>query len=174
MDIETIKEGQHVIYGTNGICLVESITEMAFSVGGEKKTYCILRPLADPKSVIYLPYDNELLLSRLRPVLAKQEITEILSKPLACESPWVEDKKLRAATFRELIVGNHIPTLLSLIKCLCEKRDELTAQNKKMLSADREALNTSLKAVCDEIAFALGLPQQAAEEKLREYLDITL
>ena len=174
MDIGTIKAGHHVIYGNNGICLVESITEMAFSAGEQKKPYYILRPLANPNSVIYLPHDNKLLISRLRAILTKQEIADILSKPLTDGVSWIEDKKLRAAAFRDRVSSNHLPTLLSLIKCLCEKQDELIAQNKKMLSADREVLNNALIAARNEIAFVLDISQEDTEKRLQAYLDIAL
>ena len=174
MDIGTIKAGHHVIYGNNGICLVESITEMAFSAGDKKKTYFILRPLSNPNSVIYLPHDNELLISRLRAILTKQEIVDILSKPLADSASWIEDKKLRAASFRDQASSNHLPTLLSLIKCLCEKQDELIVQNKKMLSADREILNNALIAARNEISFVLDISQKDTEERLQAYLGIAL
>ena len=174
MDIGTIKAGHHVIYGNNGICLVESIAEMAFSAGDKHKPYFILRPLSDANSVIYLPHDNELLLSRLRPILTKKEVVAILNAPLCEEIDWIEDKKLRAAAFRETVSGNHVPTLLALVKRLCHKRDELIQQNKKMLSADREVFSTALRAICDEFAFALDISQQAVEEKLQKYLEIAL
>ena len=174
MEFRKIKQGQHVVYGTNGICFVENISEMAFPTGGEKKQYLILRPLSDRGSIIYIPHDNEVLLGRLRPLITKKEANGIWNTPITQTVAWEEDRKQRAASFKEYLLKNDIYTLLSMILCICQKRDLLTEQNKKLTNADREMLAAALKSVCEELAFSLGLSREAVSEKLKEHLKIAL
>lgn len=174
MEIKDIKKGQYVVYGTNGICLVDDITEMAFPTGGERKTYFLLRPCADAGSVIYIPHDNEALLSRLRPTLTKPQAEELLAGPVQVKIEWIEDRKQRVLALREYLAENNPYSLLPLIRCLCHKRDELTAKNKKFSNADREALDSALHSVCNELCFATDLEADEIIEKLKIGLNIAL
>jgi len=174
MEIKDVKKGQYVVYGTNGICLVDDITEMAFPTGGERKPYFLLRPRADAGSVIYIPHDNEALLSRLRPTLTKQQAEELLANPVQVRIEWIDDRKQRVLAHREHLAENDPYSLLPLIRCLCLKRDELTAQNKKFSNADREALDSALHSVCNELCFAMELEADEIIEKLKIGLGIAL
>lgn len=155
MKTNRIKKGQYVVYSTNGVCLIDNICEMAFPNGGEKKPYLHLRPLADSGSVIYIPYDNTELLDKLRPTLTREETETLLASASECHEEWIEDRKLRALSFRDTIQKSQPESLLALIRCVCHRRDELISQNKKLANADREAMETALKAVCEEFAFSL-------------------
>lgn len=174
MDANCIKKGQYVVYGTNGVCHIDDICEMAFPTGREKKPYLLLRPLADTASVIYLPYDNTDLLNKLRPILTKEEATKLLATANNCCSEWIEDRKARALSFRDTIQQSQPESLLSLIRCVCHKRDELASQNKKLPNADREAMDTALKAVCEEFAFSLTLSNEDVLGQIEAALSICI
>lgn len=68
--------GERVVYGKMGVCLVTDRQVMAF--GGESEEYYILQPQRDPRSSIYVPCGNALLMAKLRPLLSKEEIDTIL------------------------------------------------------------------------------------------------
>ncbi len=171
MEPKEIRKGQHIVYGSNGICLVDDIKEMAF--GNESKTYLILRPTKDPASVIYLPSDNTALLSRLRPTLTRKQAQALL-KQSRTATPWVDDRKQRAILFREILQECDPEALLSLVKCLGCKRDELVATGKKLSSADREAFSAALDTVRDELCFSLGLALEELTEQLQSHLKLAL
>lgn len=173
MECKNIRKGEYVVYGTNGICLVDEIAEMAFLGGGERKLYLLLRPTKDTGSVIYLPRDNAALLARLRPILTDKEATAMLSAPHHA-ADWIDDRKQRAQTFRETVQESDPRNLIPLVKCLCHKRDELSDQNKKLSNADREILTSALSAVCGELSFALGLSHDEIVEKLQNNLKVAL
>lgn len=173
MDKKHIKKGGHVVYGTNGICLVEDSCDMAFPSNAEKKPYFILRPLSDSGSVIYIPHDNDVLLARIRPVLTKMQATELLGTETRA-TEWIDDRKLRTLSFREAVQQSDPAALLSLILCICRKREELTAQNKKTANADREILAAALKAVSEEFAFSLEITKNKMVEKLETALAVDL
>ena len=173
MEFNSIKKGDHIVYSTNGVCLVDEITQMTFPGSGEQKTYLLLRPLKDAASVIYIPHDNQVLLGRLRPLLSSKQASELLNTD-HCAADWIDDRKQRALAFRNLLLESDPATLLPLIKCICRKRDELITQNKKLSNADRELLSAALDAVCNEFAFTLGHSRETVEESIKISLGIAL
>ena len=174
MDFSKISKGQYVVYGTNGICLVEDISEMAFPTGSEQKPYLILRPLSDRGSTIYIPHDNELLLSRMRPLLTKKEASALLNGDCAKSFLWNEDRKQRILAFKACLSENDLAALLPMIRCICQKRDQLSEKNKKLSTADRELLSVAVKTVCDELSFVLGDTHESIAEALQSHLEIAL
>ena len=43
-------KGELVVYGTNGICIVDDIQKMAFPMETEEHTYYVLRPVGNKNS----------------------------------------------------------------------------------------------------------------------------
>lgn len=174
MEAKQIKKGQYVVYGTNGVCHVDDVCEMAFPAGQEKKPYLLLRPLSDNASVIYLPSENQTLVEKLRPTLTRRESEALLASANERQLEWIEDRKLRIGTFRDMIQQSHPVQLLSLVRCVCARRDELATQNKKLASADREAMEAALKAVCEELVFSLERPREEIIEQIEKTLAVRL
>ena len=52
-----------VLYGTDGVCVVEDIAQRTF--GGVTETYYILKPYSGSLSSIMIPVSNEHLVSRI-------------------------------------------------------------------------------------------------------------
>ena len=55
--------GEYVSYGINGMCNIEDIRPMQLSQSVEKMMYYILRPESNPKSTIFVPVNNQKLVS---------------------------------------------------------------------------------------------------------------
>ena len=109
----TFKKGEYVVYGSNGICLVEDVCDFSFSADIPKKPYFILKPKNDPNSLIYIPCDNEDLVGRLRSIFSKAQIEALLHKH-ACEpADWQEDRKQRVLTFRSVLAKSDPLELLA-------------------------------------------------------------
>jgi len=51
------KKNDFVVYGRNGVCLIEDIKNMNF--GGDNGTYYILKPRSSNSSTVYVPVDKE-------------------------------------------------------------------------------------------------------------------
>ena len=70
--------GEVVSYGATGICTIEDIRMEALSRSGVKKQeYYILRPIAAPTCITYVPTGNEALAAKIRRVLNKEQIDEM-------------------------------------------------------------------------------------------------
>ena len=65
-----------VVYGNNGICTVEDIRIMKF--GKDEAVYYVLKPKASSAATLYVPQDKESLVSKMRKLLTREEIDNIL------------------------------------------------------------------------------------------------
>ncbi len=166
MHQENIQPGSYIVYGTSGVCLVEGIESPAFS-GREQRRYFALRPHRDPASVIYLPCDNDSLLSRVRPLLSAADAEALLAAPPEALA-WPEDRKERTLSFRKVLDTGCPSALLALIRCLVKRRDTLAEKNKKLSAAERELLTAATAALGHELSFVLALPMEEIEKRLTD------
>ena len=72
----TYKEGDVVVYGSQGICRITGTEKMR--VGGKSTVYFILNPVYRKNSKIFVPSDNEKLMEKMHSVIEKDEIDELL------------------------------------------------------------------------------------------------
>ena len=72
--------GQCVIYGANGVCTVDGVREMQLPYDDEAQSYYVLKPASKPGSTIYVPMGNETLVGRLRPLLDKAGLDDVLQR----------------------------------------------------------------------------------------------
>ena len=72
------KKGDHVRYGTNGVCVVADIETMTSMDRRSIKDYYVLRPVADSGTKIFVPLDNPALLGKMHAILTPPEIDEAL------------------------------------------------------------------------------------------------
>ncbi|MBQ8545917.1 MAG: CarD family transcriptional regulator [Clostridia bacterium] len=97
-----LKVGAIIVYGAEGVCRVTDIQRLSFSAKDDEKEYYILVPESNASGKLYLPKDNQLLMSRVKPLLTYDEIKEIIaSNDNIIE--WVEDSKARNKYYKELM-----------------------------------------------------------------------
>ena len=105
-----LEPGQTVLYGTEGICTIEAIETLR--IGGKRSKYYVLRPVYRTRATIYVPTDNELLCSRMRPVLSEPEIESLLQSAAGESISWIDDPNERKQVFAQILSG--VKLILSL------------------------------------------------------------
>lgn len=164
------KKGDYIKYSSNGVCLVEDINTADFNPKAKDATYYILRPLSASSTTIFVPTDNELLLSRMRKILTKEEINEIIvsfDKELV---DWPEDKKERANYFGEIVKKDNPAELLQLAGAIYVKREELNARGKKLLASDNNILEQIERLIENEFSFVLKIAPERVSDYIKERL----
>ena len=73
--------GEIVLYGSNGVCEITEITTK--KIGKDSIEYYVLKPVCSDSSTLFVPTQNEMLVSRMRAVLSSDEIKDILSQKTA-------------------------------------------------------------------------------------------
>lgn len=172
MEDRRFKKGQYMSYGTNGICLLEDITEMSFARGMEKNLYYILKPAAANASTIFVPVDNDALTAKMRPLMTKEEIDSLLLGMKNKAIPWEKDRQYRTENFHEILVKGVTEELLLMISCIYMKKRELLEQGKKLPATDSNTLKSAERLVEEEFSFVLGIEQESVSKYIRNVLAV--
>lgn len=154
--------GEIVIYGTQGVCRVKEISVMKF--GGNSGEYYILSPMADPRSVVYVPTDKPALTAKLRPVLERGEIDRLIADTAKEKLDWIVNDNERKEYCDKVIKGGDRVEILRLMEMLYLRREELKDQKKHFHNVDAQYLKTAERMLHNEIAYVVGIePTEVAE-----------
>ena len=162
--------GEIVIYNTHGVCRICEIIQKEFA--GEIKNYFLIKPVNDPKSCLYLPTDNELSLSRIRPILDKNAILDIISDIPNQEMQWIENDNERKRIFGEIVKEGNRKNLVALVKVIFKQKNILKAKKKKLHASDEQSLKEAENLLYDEISYVLELNKCEVIQMLKDKLDI--
>lgn len=160
----------HIKYASNGICLIEDIISKDFSGTHEPKEYFVLRPLSDFASTIFVPADNEVLLSKMSRILTKDEVDSLISDSANGGFEWIEDRKQRREHFDSVLSSCDQTEYLRLISCLYIKQRELNGEGKRLTSSDEAVLKQAEKSIENEFSFILDIPCAAVGEYIAKKL----
>ena len=172
MEESRIVKGEYVVYGTNGVCVVDDIRMMRFAADNEKNPYCILKPAGNDNSTIYVPMNNQKLMRKLRPVMTKEEIDELLLGMRDKEIAWDTDRRSRTENFHEILTGGVTQRLLLMIRCIYVKKRELASSGKSISTTDENTLKSAEKLVEEEFSYALDIPRDGVSGYIRELLNV--
>ena len=166
-----LKQKDVVIYGNSGICRIIDIREEDFM--GKKKTYYILKPLYEDKTTIHVPTFNERLASKMKPTLKKAELLSLINSLNEIESVWIDNDKLRHEKYREGLDNGDRNAIVSIIKALTLRRDELSKNGKKLRFTDEQCLNDAERIFEGECAYVLGIERNEVQNFICECNNLT-
>ena len=149
-----LKVNDTVLYGTTGVCTVSNIEQK--TIGKVTRQYYVLKPVSHSASTVYVPADNEALLSKIRDVLSVEEINDILQKLKSTEDIWIENEEQRKQRFNEIILSGDRLGCLLIIKTLKNHQNELSEKGKRLHLADERLMKEAQRLIDDEFAFVLG------------------
>ena len=163
--------GEYVSYGINGMCNIEDIRPMQLSQSVEKMMYYILRPESNPKSTIFVPVNNQKLVSKMRELMTKDEINAMLVRMNDRTLEWEKDVRFRTESFHEILNNGVNQDLILMIRCLHRKRQELVQLGKKLPARDSNTLKTAERLVEEEFAHVLHIKCEEVSDYIRDVLD---
>lgn len=148
--------GDHVVYGIHGVCRILSQEER--TVERKKVLYLVLEPLEKLGARFYIPAQNQVALSKLWPVLSRQELDDLLVSDAALQDPWVESENLRKQRYRELINSGDRAALIGMIRSLYRHKESQIAAGKKFHMCDDNFLRDAEKMIKSEFSLVLQIP----------------
>ncbi len=164
------EKGSYVKYSTNGVCLVDEIGVPDFRAD-DPADYYILTPLSAKSTTIFVPVDSEVLVSKMRPLLTKEEIDDTVNAVKNDDIEWISDRKERANKFSEILASDRPVDLLRLAGCIYLKKSELEKLNKKLTITDLNALTQAEKLIENEFSFVLGIADDEVTNYIRAKLE---
>ncbi len=153
--------GQTVLYGTNGVCNISEITTK--KVGKLNLEYYVLKPICSDSSTLFVPTQNEQLVSKIRFVLNKEQIKEILQN-LPDSEEWISNKNDRINSFKDVIASGDCYELIKLIRIINNHEKQQIKKGKHLHIADERILKEARKMVCDELSVVLKIPRNDVME----------
>lgn len=147
--------GTTVIYKNEGVCRITEITERRFK--DKNIEYYVLKPVHKDDSEIYVPKNNKELLSKMRKILSKEEILELIKTMPDEENIWIADENERKEHYREILVKGDRTELVRLIKTLYLHKQNQKKTGKKLHIADEKFLKDAEHLLYDEFAFVLNI-----------------
>lgn len=161
--------GDTVMYGAHGVCTIADVEIRR--VDRKNLTYLVLEPLDKGSSRYYVPAQNEAAMSKLRSVLSRQELEDLIHSEKIREDGWIRDENQRKQSYKELMVSGDREGLLRAIHSIYRRRDALTATGRKIHLCDDNFLRDAEKMLTGEIAVTLDMTQAEARDFLRVKLN---
>lgn len=160
--------GDRVVYGIHGVCRI--CTTETRTVDKKTVQYFVLQPEDQSGTRYYVPSGNPAALAKLRPLLSKQELMELLHSPEIRQDCWIEDEGRRKNTYRELIAACDTVALLSMVHTLHLRRKACAARGRKFHLCDENFLRDAQRVLSAELAAVLEIPVQ----EIPSYMEQTL
>ena len=154
--------GEYVVYGIHGVCRVLEIQKQR--VNGKEIEYLVLSPAEQSVDRYFVPMHNPTVMGKLRPILSKKQLQQLLTSEQIREDAWIPDENLRKQAYRELITSGDRLALIRMVGALLRHRKTQQETGRKFHQADENFLRDAQKLVSGEFALVLGIaPEQVGE-----------
>jgi len=158
------KENDMIIYGSHGVCKI--IGQEEKNLTGETKTYFVLKPVKNNSSTYFIPADNERLATKMRRILSKEEIDQLIDSMPEESANWIENENERREQYKKIISeGNHTQ-LIRMIKAIFYQKKVREADGKRLLSFDEHFFKDAKQILHSEFQYVLNFN----EDELLEYI----
>ncbi|MBQ0026632.1 MAG: CarD family transcriptional regulator [Lachnospiraceae bacterium] len=158
-----------VHYGTSGVCVVSEIVERVFK--DEPVTYYVLKPMFSKNATLYVPTSNSDLTSRMRKLITKKQINELLSSLTDDDCIWIDNENERKNRFKEILLSGNSRDMVCLIRTLYLHQEEKKATGKKMHLTDERFFKDAERLVYDEFSVALKIPQDEVIPYIKKFIE---
>lgn len=149
--------GNTVVYGGSGVCEVSEIKDVQFGRERPQKYY-ILKPLfVNQAMVVYVPTNNEKLVSKMQPIISKEEAMNLIHDINSMNIDWIDDRNERRNVYSDLLASNNRRDIISVIRVINSRRKELESDGKTLNMQDEKLLSEALKRMNAEFAVALDM-----------------
>lgn len=165
------EKGSFVVYGANGVCTVsDRRTEKQC---GADREYYVLTPLGNKDASIFVPTDNETLVAKMRNLLSRDEITELVLSLRESTVEWERDNKKRNEYGNAVLARGDRGEMLSLVRSIYIRKKELSAVGKHLPGSDDGLLKKAEKLINEEFAVALGISSDEVPDFIKKTLEST-
>ena len=151
-------QNETVVYGAQGICKIRGTARL--EQGRQAREYYVLIPVYDEGSVIYVPTDNEKLVSNIRRLLSPEEIDRLIDETAATETQWIDDNLERKEYCSDVMKSGDRKQLMQLIDMLYLHRRDLKQSKKHFHVTDERCLREAERLINDEFSFVLGISRE--------------
>lgn len=160
--------GDKIVYGMHGVCCV--LQEERKVVDRKPVTYLVLEPVGQAGSRFLVPTHNAVAMSKIRPMLTKEALDEMLSSPEVRTDGWIRDEGQRKQLYRELIGSGDRVRLAQMVRTLYRHKTAQAAAGRKVHLCDENFLRDAEKLLVSEASVVLCMDQDLAKQYIRNKL----
>jgi len=164
------KIDETVLYGVNGICTITDIEEK--KINKEIKKYYVLKPVYNKSSTLYVPVDNELLVSKMKKILSKKEIFNLIDSINEKELIWIENEQERNRTYNEILKSGDRKEIMKMLRSLHNHRIKLKDTGRKFHVADEKIMRAAEGLLHEEFAYVLDIKKENVTDFIVDHLAV--
>lgn len=163
--------GDWVVYGIHGVCRVAGTEKQL--VNRKRIQYLVLEPMTQTESRFYLPTENPTAMAKLKTVLSKEALVELLTSDDVHQDAWIQEENQRKQYYRELIGSGDRVSLMKMVSTLYRYKAAQATAGRKFHQSDENFLRDAEKLLSSEIALVMELSPEEARDYLRDQLKST-
>ena len=153
--------GEYVIYGSQGVCRVESIGPLELSGISKDKQYYTLSPIYQAESKVYAPVDNNKVV--MRHILTKSEVEALIGRICDIDTIIVANDRLRETVYKEALHTCNCEDLIKVIKTIYIRKQDRIREGKKSTNSYERYLKLAESALYGEFALVLDMKRDEVE-----------
>lgn len=151
------QRGDQVLYGIHGVCRVLDLETRR--VDRKSIEYYVLEPIDQSGARFYIPTQNQVAVSKLRPMITHNELDALLRSNEAHAGTWIADENQRKQYYRELITAGDRAALIRMVHTLHRHKREQENAGRKFHLCDENFLRDAEKLLNSEFSLVLNIPQ---------------
>lgn len=157
--------GDLVVYCSHGVCRIEDTEQRVV----DKKTvnYYVLCPLEGAKTKFYVPVHNPAAVAKMRYLVTKEQLQEILSNPDIFTDCWIAEENRRKMRYKELSGCSDLSVLLQMVHTLQQQKQTCLSQGKKFHQSDENFLRDSKRVLEFELSYVLDVPANQVQDAVQ-------
>jgi len=163
------KIGDHMVYGTNGVCRITDVCPSPFDKN-DTRTYYVLKPVTGPaESLIYTPVDNDRI--PMRSLMSEAEVEGLIARIPSIPHLPIPTEKARRDTYRAALFAGHPESYVAVIKTIWGRRAELSGLGRRLPEFEIECDGLARRHLYTELSVVLGRPFDEMEGYLTERIE---
>lgn len=147
-----------VMYGMHGVCKIEDITMKEFM--GSPKEYYVLKPISDVSATLYVPIHNEKLLEKMRKILSREEVYNLIETMPQKEIIWFKNENERKEQYKKIIAKGEHGELIGMIKAIYLQKQKRESEGKHLYISDERFFREAERILYDEFQYALNIKKE--------------
>ena len=156
--------GDYMVYGINGVCLVQDICASPFDKK-DTRTFYLLKPLgATSGSVIYTPTDNVQV--PMRPLMTRDQAQALIEQMPQISPLEIPMEKMRRELYRQAMHSCDPVEYVRLIKTVYHRRLDMIQQHKRLSETDSDFERNAKLSLYHELSVVLDVQFAEMEQYL--------
>ena len=159
------KIGEFIVYGNEGVCRVDDISELSIGGSSEGKTYYTLKPMHD-NGTVFTPIDTNVF---MRPIISYEEVHKLIEQIPSIKEIDHDKMSVRELQeyYKKLLKNHDCMDLLTVMITLREKKNAAIDNGKKLNQMDDKFMRTAKSLIENEFSIVLGI----GKEDVESYID---